>query len=369
MKRCPECRRDYYDDTLSFCLDDGAALLDGAATNEPVTAILPSTDFPSEAPTKRKIEKDGTTAILPSNVTDNWDRASLLSQKNLWLAAGLVAVLAASGFLAYRYSLPNNEQTESIALNDKKPAPTLYWQMPEGEQLLFIQERARHIQKLIGDEPTDLDQEALSAIKFEIDYYVRKKDSLSQEPFKEGLRVIYGRATQYAPLVTRSYEGHKVPSALGLYQAMIESEYRDCPTHPDPRGPVGLFQFRRSTAALYGLTPNDYCDVQKQCDAAARLMSDLISDFGSEKSSWTLALFSFDQGGEQVRDSLRQLRGRGITERSFWTVFRHRDDLQPEMAEGAKRYVPRFFAAAIIGETPEAFELSTPPLTTLRGPQ
>jgi len=26
MKRCPECRRDYYDDTLVYCLDDGARL-------------------------------------------------------------------------------------------------------------------------------------------------------------------------------------------------------------------------------------------------------------------------------------------------------------------------------------------------------
>ena len=41
MKRCPECRRDYYDDTLSFCLDDGSALLEGPASpDEPATAIL-----------------------------------------------------------------------------------------------------------------------------------------------------------------------------------------------------------------------------------------------------------------------------------------------------------------------------------------
>lgn len=31
MKRCPECRREYYDDTLLYCLDDGKALLDGPA--------------------------------------------------------------------------------------------------------------------------------------------------------------------------------------------------------------------------------------------------------------------------------------------------------------------------------------------------
>lgn len=42
MKRCPECRRDYYDETLLYCLDDGTALLEGPANEEPVTAILHS---------------------------------------------------------------------------------------------------------------------------------------------------------------------------------------------------------------------------------------------------------------------------------------------------------------------------------------
>lgn len=32
MKRCPECRRDYYDDSLLYCLDDGSMLLDGPAS-------------------------------------------------------------------------------------------------------------------------------------------------------------------------------------------------------------------------------------------------------------------------------------------------------------------------------------------------
>ncbi|MEO7658965.1 MAG: hypothetical protein ABIV48_05060 [Pyrinomonadaceae bacterium] len=41
MIRCPECGRDYYDDTLLYCLDDGNALLEGPATvDEPATAIL-----------------------------------------------------------------------------------------------------------------------------------------------------------------------------------------------------------------------------------------------------------------------------------------------------------------------------------------
>jgi TolB-like protein/Tfp pilus assembly protein PilF len=35
MKRCPECKRDYYDDSLLYCLDDGGALLDGPMTFSP----------------------------------------------------------------------------------------------------------------------------------------------------------------------------------------------------------------------------------------------------------------------------------------------------------------------------------------------
>src|SRR5687768_4529638 len=41
MKRCPECRRDYSDETLNFCLDDGSPLLDGpGAIDEPATAAF-----------------------------------------------------------------------------------------------------------------------------------------------------------------------------------------------------------------------------------------------------------------------------------------------------------------------------------------
>jgi adenylate cyclase len=41
MKRCPECRRDYYDNSLLYCLDDGSALLEAhGVTDEPLTAIF-----------------------------------------------------------------------------------------------------------------------------------------------------------------------------------------------------------------------------------------------------------------------------------------------------------------------------------------
>ena len=48
MKRCPECRRDYHDDTLLYCLEDGTALVQGSVPlpDEPATAILSGLGVP-----------------------------------------------------------------------------------------------------------------------------------------------------------------------------------------------------------------------------------------------------------------------------------------------------------------------------------
>ena len=48
MKRCPECRRDYYDDSLFYCLDDGSPLGGSAAVDEPITEVFQNTEPPSD---------------------------------------------------------------------------------------------------------------------------------------------------------------------------------------------------------------------------------------------------------------------------------------------------------------------------------
>ncbi len=299
---------------------------------------------------------------------DGSGRKSLLSNKGLVLA-GFLALITFAAVIIYW----NASRKAEIPDNPIQTAK-VFWLMSEAEQLAFIRERSRHIQTLIGDDPADLDDEMLRVIKVEIDDYVRNKDSLSQQPFEEGMRTIYGRATQYATLIISAYKNNSVPPTLGLYQAMIESEYRDCPASHSEHGPVGMFQFSRRTAAKYGLREADYCDVTKQADAAARHMSDLTSDFGEGGANATLGLLSYMEGADQVRDNLRQLRSRGISERSFWAIFRHRNEMVPPLMSRPPpvpllgrglNYVPRFFAAAIIGETPQVFELSTQPLSIL----
>lgn len=64
MKRCPQCNRTFWDDTYTFCLEDGSLL--SAPFDHQQTLVLPSTPYPNsqDAPTildiqtkKRRITK------------------------------------------------------------------------------------------------------------------------------------------------------------------------------------------------------------------------------------------------------------------------------------------------------------------------
>ena len=130
MKRCPECRRDYYDDTLLYCLDDGNALLEGPASSgsepgatgfpssgdEPATAILHATEPPGEAATRAQIHMTDQTAVLPSGKDDVVPKPRGLD-KRLLAAPFLVAIIVLGGFFGYRYFNPaGTEQINSIAV-------------------------------------------------------------------------------------------------------------------------------------------------------------------------------------------------------------------------------------------------------------
>lgn len=130
MKRCPECRRDYYDDTLLYCLDDGNVLLEGPASgskseppasagqydDEPRTAILHETAPPAEAPTRAQINTTNETAVLPSNTGDIVPQPRG-SDKRLLFAPLALAVIVLGGFFGYRYfSSSFTGQINSIAV-------------------------------------------------------------------------------------------------------------------------------------------------------------------------------------------------------------------------------------------------------------
>src|SRR5436190_22317206 len=88
MKRCPECRRDYYDDSLLYCLDDGRALLEGPATaDEPDTAIFDPARS-GAAVTRGEGCSTDRTAVLPTGTSEQLAMPRSKSRK--WLVVLLV---------------------------------------------------------------------------------------------------------------------------------------------------------------------------------------------------------------------------------------------------------------------------------------
>ena len=103
MKRCPECRRDYYDETLLYCLDDGTALLDGPNSLEPRTAIISSGGEGEDHATRRFSSTTGETDVL--RVSDATRVPHPAGPKKVFIVvavAAIVASIAAVGYIVLR---------------------------------------------------------------------------------------------------------------------------------------------------------------------------------------------------------------------------------------------------------------------------
>ena len=124
MKRCPECRRDYVDDSSLYCLEDGAALVQGsvASADEAPTAIQGA----FEVPTSGGSHGTEVTQVFTSASADENPRSEIRDpqskrppnalDKRFLLAALVFTVIVVGGVLSYRYFQSNSAQIDSIAV-------------------------------------------------------------------------------------------------------------------------------------------------------------------------------------------------------------------------------------------------------------
>lgn len=282
------------------------------------------------------------------------------------LALGVVALAATvlgGTFLYQRFA--SRTKVAGVANKPAAAANKLYTQMSEAEQLQFVDEQEQRVSAMMGERPAKLNQEALRAIKTRVDRYAAQMNP--NKPGDVSLNVLYARAPPLVPLIARTFAARKIPIVIGIYLPMIESAYNPC--YENSWGAKGLFQMVPSTAKIYGVTREDMCDVEKMTPAAAHYIADRMAELGEDSQSMTLVLLSYNRGVSGVLDPLRRLRDKDNYARNFWTLYAHRDEMDEQFRNESAGYVPQFFAAAIVGENPQNFGLSTPALSTLTSNQ
>lgn len=249
-----------------------------------------------------------------------------------------------------------------------------YQDMSDADKNTYIAVKAEKIARIIGNQKSDpIPTEAVQQIKSFLNGYVgrlnkAKKDSCDQGSWiSSDFTSVLNRATRTSPLVVRSFRAEGIEPQIGIYVAMIEGEH--CPCLTSTTGAKGMFQFLASSAPDYGLDPNQRCDPDQSAKAGAKYLKTLIARFGTAPDSVPLAIASFNAGQGNLSKNLDTVfAATGGQNRSFWTLAANKSILEGGAgkqfnAENIK-YVPKFFAAAIIGENPQDFGVSLQPLST-----
>lgn len=285
---------------------------------------------------------------------------------------------------------------------DAEPTWTnkLYSQMGEDEKLRFVAAKSDEVLALFGRTKGDeINQEGLKTIRNQLDGYVRriakpKFDGCSSKDWiKSDLTSVLKRGSSVSAAIREEFSAQNLPPELGIYVAMIETEF--CPCLQSPIGALGMFQFTTAVAANYGLKtqkgattakPDERCQPKPAARAASKYFKFMIDNiFGSDAVGFPLAVGAFNRGEGGTKRHIADVTPISKAPRiSFWVLIETQEklieklekDAAEKSAEESKlpvylqqfqtenvKYVPKFFAAAIIGENPQTFGINLPPLS------
>jgi Tol biopolymer transport system component len=116
VKRCPQCHRDYSDETLNYCLDDGERLLDGPIVEDAKTESLPSFEFPHEAATR--VQEAATSQKFESaSISRENIFAAAKGHKTVFLIITSIVLVVLAGFVYGIYNLVRDRERSA-----EKPA-------------------------------------------------------------------------------------------------------------------------------------------------------------------------------------------------------------------------------------------------------
>ena len=232
-----------------------------------------------------------------------------------------------------------------------------YQQMSESERQNYIHEKAQEVAQMIGNRPAVFPPEAITIIKVWLEAYVKRIGNGRTGLWGGDLNRIFERARiRYTPTIVAAFKAHNAPVVVGVYLPFIETEYTNLSSN-NRAGAAGLFQFLGGTAKAYGVDPSERTNVEKMAPAAARYINDRMKSFGADAVGVGLSIAGYNRNPISVIRDLHKVINSQNRARDFWVLVQNSDQLDHWFQDENINYVPRFFAAAIIGENPADFGL------------
>lgn len=255
-----------------------------------------------------------------SNFKENLKSNSVQMTASWWLALALAGCASVPGKNAK--TTPVVAPVEVVALTPEGGSKTV-------ENLEY---RGMKIENKTFDLPVEMNK----SVEKWVDYFTGK----GRKYFQKYLE----RSEYFVPFLKPILKNAKAPEDL-VYLAMIESGFNN--NARSGARAVGAWQFISATGRRYGLDVNWWVDerrdVEKSTIAAIQYLKELNTMFGS----WHLATAAYNAGEAKIQRAIKKYR----TD-DFWELCdKRRKYLKPE----TKNYVPKLFAAAIIGKNRKQF--------------
>lgn len=239
-----------------------------------------------------------------------------------------------------------------------------YLKMTEQEKTAFVADKAREISKKISGNEYVFTTDFEMRIRSHVDAYARRVGNKNTKMWAEDIGFMLQRGSEFAPTINSAFDKNGVSRLLGLYLCMIETEFNNIKTESFS-GASGLFQFTAPIAKQYGLKSEDRTDPVKAADFAARYLKDNQTKFEQYQMKEALALLSYNRSPNRIEKDLKLVLNDKNKSCSICALTANSKKLDRYFQGESIKYVPKFFAAAIVGENPQAFDLKIQMLSTL----
>ncbi len=144
-------------------------------------------------------------------------------------------------------------------------------------------------------------------------------------------------------LVTTVLEEEGLPPELS-YLGLIESGFSSRAV--SSVGAVGPWQFMVGTGRTYGLTTNWWIDERRDMEMSTRAAASYLKDLHDQFGDWALVLAAYNTGEGRIARKIRQ-----HGHNNFWDL---------RLPAQTTAHIPKYIAAAKIGEHPEEFGFQPP---------